>query len=410
MHGRLSKISIQRECAPIRLLRNIIRLDEALAKVGSVLTPRCSTELLPLAHAAGRFAGEPVLASWPVPHFRRSTMDGFAVVARVTTGASEALPALLSLARPDAQGCLAVLTGAPISPPYDAVVMQEYAEQVHSDTIMVTRPVAPGENVMDVGEDVEEGTTLVAAGQCLSPSSIAVLATQGITSVRVKSFKVGIIATGDEVVPLERVPQAGQIRDCNSPYLTSLFASRGLTPVYLGIIRDDEAWLAEALARGLAECDALVLSGGSSAGVLDFTTKAILRLPSAEVLVHGLAVKPGKPTVLAIASGKLVVGLPGHPLSCAVIAHKVAWPLLCQAAGFVPPAEWESIALLSRAVSSVPGRRDFIPVSLEHGVAAPLSAKSAAIQVLSLAQGLLTLPEECEGLSAGARIAVEIWR
>ncbi len=367
-------------------------------------------EAVSLVNAVGRLAAEPVVASWPVPHFRRSTMDGFAVVARVTAGANETLPALLGLARQDAQGCLAVLTGAPIPPPYDAVVMLEYAEQLQGDTVMVMRPVAVGENVMDVGEDVEEGMTLVSAGKYLSPSDIAVLATQGVTQVKVKSFKVGVVSTGDEVVSPEQVPQAGQIRDCNSPYLTALFAGRGLTPVYLGVVRDDEAVLAEVLARGLSECDALVLSGGSSAGALDFTTNAILRLSRAEILVHGLAVKPGKPTVLATAGGKLVVGLPGHPLSCAIIAHKVAWPLLCQAAGFSDPEVWESTAVLSRAVPSVPGRRDFIPVKLERGVATPLLAKSAAIQVLSSAHGLLTLPEECEGLNAGAQAAVEMWR
>ena len=378
--------------------------------MSGALRPRFSTEVLPLDCATGRFAAESVLAAWPVPHFRRSTMDGYAVAARVTNGASETIPTLLNCARQDEQGCLAVLTGAPIPPMYDAVVMQEYVRQVPPATVMVTRPVAPGENVIDVGEDVEEGAAIIEAGEYLSPSRIAVLATQGVTAICVKSFTVGVAATGDEVVSAERVPETGQIRDCNSPYLSALFASRGLRPVSLGIVRDDETLLAEILARSLRECDAVVLSGGSSAGALDFTVKAILRLPGAEVFAHGLAVKPGKPTVLATVDGKLVVGLPGHPLSCAVVAHKVAWPLLCQVAGIVPHRAWEIKAQLSRAVSSVPGRRDFIPVSLERGVATPFMAKSAAIQVLARADGLLTIPEDCEGLNAGAEVAVEIWR
>lgn len=394
----------------IRLLKNITRLDEALERVCGELTPRYSTEVLPLECASGRVAAVSVAAAWPVPHFRRSTMDGFAVTARVTTGASEAIPTLLNRARQDEQGCLAVLTGAPIPPLYDAVVMQEYVRSVPPATVMVTRPVAPGENVMDVGEDVEAGSTLVAEGEYLSPSRIAVLATQGVTTVRVKVFRVGIVASGDEVVSAGQLPGLGQIRDSNSPYLTAYLASRGLAPVNYGIIRDDETLLTEVLAHSLQECDAVVLSGGSSAGALDFTVRAILRLPSAEVLAHGLAVKPGKPTVLAIVGGKLVVGLPGHPLSCAVVAHKVAWPLLCHAAGVIPSRTWEVTAALSRAVASVPGRRDFIPVSLEHGMATPLSAKSAAMGVLARADGLLTIPEDCEGLNAGAQITVEMWR
>lgn len=394
----------------IRLLKNVIRVEAALATVCSVLTPRGATELLPIECASGRVAAESVVASCPVPHFRRSTMDGLAVTARVTTGASETIPALLNRDRQDAQGCVAVLTGAPVPYPYDAVVMQEYVRQVPPATLMVTRPVASGENVMDVGEDVEAGSTLVTEGEYLSPSRIAVLATQGVTAVSVKVFKVGIVATGDEVVSVEQVPGIGQIRDSNSPYLTAYLASRGLAPMNYGIIRDDETLLTEVLAHSLQECDAVVLSGGSSAGALDFTVKAILRLPAAEVLAHGLAVKPGKPTILATVGGKLVVGLPGHPLSCAIVAHKVAWPILCRAAGVIPPRTWEVTAALSRAVASVPGRRDFIPISLERGVATPLLAKSAAIQVLARADGLLTIPEDCEGLNAGAEVAVEIWR
>jgi len=337
-------------------------------------------------------------------------MDGFAVVARGTVGASESVPALLQLGRQDEQGCVAVLTGAAIPFPYDAVVMQEYTERLSDETVLATRPVASGDNVMDVGEDVLAGSLLISPGERLSPSDIAVLATQGVTAVRVRSFTVGIISTGNEVVPIAAAPQVGQIRDCNAHYLAAFCASRGVTSVSLGIVEDDEAELALVLAAGLAQCDALVLSGGSSAGALDFTSQAILRLPAARIAVHGLAIKPGKPTVLATVGGRLIVGLPGHPLSCAVVAHKALWPLVCLAAGLLPPPAWEVEAELSRAVASVPGRRDFIPVRLERGSAIPLMAKSAAIQVLSQADGLLTLPEECEGYNARTRVHVELWR
>lgn len=395
----------------MKLLKNVVRIDEALRIMREELPiAPPNHEVVPLAHAVGRRVAATITATFPVPHFRRSTMDGYAVRARATLGASEVLPAILTPGGKGVDACMAVLTGGAIPEGFDAVVMSEYVEDPGDGTILVTRPVAPMENVMDVGEDVPLGATLLNAGEVISPHHVGVLAAEGISQVPVSVFRVGVLATGNEVVPMEAVPLEGQIRDLNSHLLCALLHQYSFEPHYLSIARDDESELRAVLAEGLDNCDALVMSGGSSAGALDFTERVIMGLPGGKVLVHGLAVKPGKPTILGTASNRLIIGLPGHPLSCAVMAQVVALPLLCHCAGFRASSPARVVATLSRALPSSPGRRDYVPVCIEGHMALPLLAKSAAIEVLAKSDGLLVLDEDCEGLNAGATVTVELWR
>ncbi|KAF0198034.1 MAG: molybdopterin molybdotransferase [Bacillota bacterium] len=394
----------------MRLLQEIWCLEDALREVSRAIIHRSSYKEVPLLESVGRVVAEDILASEPVPHFVRSTMDGYAVRARTTFGASEAMPAMLTLGGAGVYASAPVLTGGAVSDEFDAVVMLEYAELLEDGLLLVSRPVAVGENIMSVGEDVPVNQALVRRGQKLSIRDIAVLSALGHAQVRVRDFKVAVMSSGDEIVPITVVPAIGQVRDINSSLVMGLIRDMGFHADFLGIITDDADLLVSKLVIALATYDAVIISGGSSAGSYDYTARAMQRVGSPGVITHGLSIKPGKPTVLGVAGGKLMIGLPGHPLSCALTAHVVAAPLLATAAEalIVKRAHFELPLLLP--IASVPGRRDIVPVKITQGGICPLFAKSAAIRVLADADGFIEINEQCEGLHAGERVKVEVWR
>jgi len=392
------------------ILKSIWRLDEALAEVKRHLVPVDGHRVLPLEESLGKIAAVDYFATSAIPHFRRSTMDGYAVVAAATSGASESIPAMLNKHSPFPLAWERVLTGEPISAPFDAVVMLEYVEELSDGTILVNRAAAVGENIMEVGEDISIGTMVLGRGGRISSSKIGVLATQGLSHVLVRDFRVAVISSGNEVVPLSCAPRIGEVRDINSHLLVSICRAEGFKAANCGIVKDDPESLNLALVAALKDFDAVLLSGGSSAGAADYTEAAINRLGCPGVLVHGLAVRPGKPTVLGAVDGKPILGLPGHPLSCAVMAEVAVLPLLRYVAGCLEPEIWNQSGELSRSLVSAPGRRDFIPVKLAGRQVVPLLTKSAAIQALAESDGLLIIPEECEGYNTGHEVVVQRWR
>lgn len=394
----------------MRLLKDIWRLNDALNYVKPQLAICSGATDVPLLQGVGHVLGRDMFAGESVPHFDRSTMDGYAVRAGSTLGASEAMPAMLTLGANEVDSCLPVLTGGHIAAGFDAVVMSEYAEQLDDGTVLVYRPVAEGENLMTVGEDITCGTHLFEAGKLITARDVAVLAALGVTEVPVRDFKVAVLSSGNEVIPISVTPSLGQVRDINSHLLIGLVRSMGLSADFLGIIPDNEALLSSALKHSLEDYDAVLISGGSSAGSCDFTSVAINGVASPGVLVHGLSIKPGKPTIIGICQGKLVLGLPGHPLSCAVVAHVLAIPLLAHASHVSMP-EFTTIRLpLLRSLPSAPGRRDYVPVRVEQSGVRPLMAKSAAIRVMAESHGYIEIAEECEGLNTGEMVDVHIWR
>jgi len=393
----------------IHILKKIWRIEDAKDLTKKHITISHKNVMTPLADIVGSIMAEDVLALCNVPHFRRSTMDGYAVVAATTHGASDSLPALLHLGESKLPICARVHTGDFVPTGFDAVIMLEYAEELTDGTVLLSRSVAEGENIMGIGEDIAESSLVLRQGQQVTPHDVGVLAALGLARMKTRDFRVGILSTGNEIVPHTCIPHIGQMRDINSPLLTSLFRAAGFAVQYCGIFRDEELALTKALELALEQYDAIVLSGGSSAGAVDFTERALNNLGLPGVLVHGLAVKPGKPTILGVVRGKLVVGLPGHPLSCAVMAEMVALPLLRYAAGALAALPIGQNAVLARPVASVPGRRDFVPCRLMGQEAAPLQSKSAAIQVLAASQGLLVIPEDCEGYGAGTVVNVQLW-
>ncbi len=306
---------------------DVVTPEEALRRFQAHVPICTGTERVQLKEALGRVTSEDVHSPGDLPSFPRSTMDGYAVRAADTFGASESIPAYLNLAGEVPMGRPAgitlsvgdaakVHTGSMLADGADAVVMVENTHQVDASTIEVVRPVAPGENVIQVGEDVKSGDLLIQAGQWLRPQDIGGLSAVGITELAVcLRPKVAILSTGDEVVHPDAEVSPGQIRDINTYTIAGLARQAGAIPVPLGIVPDDYGQLVEAVRRGLEEGDLVIISAGSSVSTRDMTAQVISSLGEPGILVHGISIKPGKPTILAVVDGKPIVGLPGNPVS-----------------------------------------------------------------------------------------------
>jgi molybdopterin molybdotransferase len=375
--------------------------------------------------AAGRFPARDVLSPEDLPALPRSGMDGYAVQARDTFGATETNPGYLDLdgdlaitavrAAPLEPGrCVRVVTGSSLPPGADAVVMVEHTQDLGAGTIEIRRAVAPGENMMQAREDAAAGQPVLPAGTLMRPAEIGLLAALGLSEVLVRRRpRVAILSTGDEIVPVAAKPRPGEIRDANAPALAAMCAQWGALPLAMGIVRDETDSIAEALHEALARADAVFLSGGSSVGVRDLTIEALDLLQDTRVLVHGLAVSPGKPTILARSGGKAVWGLPGQTASAQVVMHVFGCPFLSHLAGdshaFSRPRP-QTQAVLARNVASRQGREDYVRVRLEaeggRVLAHPVLGKSGLLKTLVQAQGLMRIPAGLEGLEAGSTVRV----
>jgi molybdopterin molybdotransferase len=394
----------------------------AEARAGFRPAHRTDTETVPLAEALRRVPAGVVSSPAALPGFARSTVDGFAVRAADTFGASDGLPSYLDLlgtvrmgAAPDVAvrpgGCIAVPTGAALPDGADAVVMVEFTAETMPGTIEVTRPVAAGAGLVRADEDVVAGAPLVPGGRPLRPAELGLLAAAGVTSVPVhRRPRVAIVSTGDEVVPPDTAALGpAQVRDATASALAGLVADAGGVPVYAGIVADERGALEKTLAGLLDDSDLVVVSAGSSVGARDETTGAVSALGT--VWCHGLAIKPGKPTLLAECRGVPVVGLPGNPLSALVVFRLVGVPLVWSLAGCtaVPP-EPSTRARLSRNLASAAGRLDVVQVRVSDGVAEPLFGPSALLSVLTRADGYVVVPEPATGLDSGTDVEVILYR
>jgi molybdopterin molybdotransferase len=383
---------------------------------------RTAVEDVPLSGALHRVPAAEVLSPAALPGFTKSTVDGYAVRAADTYGASDGLPSYLDLlgavrmgAAPDVAvrqgGCVAMPTGGVLPDGADAVVMVEYTAETMPGTIEVTRPVAPGVGLVRAAEDVATGARLVPAGRPLRAPDLGLLAAAGVTTVAVhRRPRVAIISTGDEVVPPSTVElSAGQVRDATASALAGLVADAGGEPVIAGIVSDEPGVLADKLTEVLPAADLVVVSAGSSVGARDETAAAVAAV--GKVWCHGLAIKPGKPTLLADCGGIPLIGLPGNPLSALVVFGQVGVPLLWRLCGCQTPPPAPSIrARLSRDLASAAGRLDVVQVRLCDGVAEPVFGPSALLSVLTRADGYVIVPEPATGLGAGTEIQVILYR
>ncbi len=399
---------------------------DALARFLEHLPPRGQAETVPLPEALDRVTAEALRAPVSVPAFARSIMDGYAVRAQDTFGASATLPAYLTVAGEVSMGAepgfalkagqaALVHTGGMLPAGADAVVMVELTQTAREGEIEVLRAAAPGENVLQVGDDIRAGAELVPAGHWLRAQDLGGLAALGITQVAVaRRPRVALLATGDEVVPPEAAPALGQVRDVNSSAVGGQIQRAGGVPIRAGIAPDRYDVLKAMAQAALAEADMLVLSAGSSVSVRDMTADVINELGQPGLLVHGVALKPGKPAILAVCAGKPVVGLPGNPVSAMVVADLFVVPAILRLLGCqTPPARSTVRARLTHNVPSQAGRLDYTPARLVERAgetwAEPVFGKSNQIFTLVFADGMLVTPADANGLSAGAWVDVRLF-
>ncbi len=383
-------------------------------------THRTGTETVALDQACGRVPAQAIRTREALPGFDRSSVDGYAVRAADTFGASDAVPAYLRLAgavrmgQPAdhtlaAESAIAVPTGGMIPPGADAVVMVEHTQEAMPGTIEVVRPVAPGEGIVRRDEDLAPGDTVVRPGRPLRPQDVAVLAACGIVELNVHAAPVvTIIATGDEVDPPETAElPAGHVRDALSLSLGALVREAGGEPQPPLIIADDRETLNQELALAVGANDVVVICAGSSVGARDVTAAAVAALPGSELWCHGLAIKPGKPTLLAHRDGRPIIGLPGNPRSALAVFRLIGMPLVRRAGGWTEPPNAGTIrARLARDLPSAAGRLDIVEVRLSDGSAEPIFGPSALLSVLTAADGYLILDQDATGLAAGEQVEV----
>jgi len=385
---------------------------------------RTPAETVPLAEALHRVPTAPVTARHALPGFARSTVDGYAVRAADTYGVSEGLPGYLEVigavrmgAGPEVTvgpGTVASMpTGGVLPPGADAVVMIEYTQEAMPGTIEVVRPVAPGDGVVRADEDAPPGAVLVPPGRPLRAQDLGMLAAAGVTGVTVHARpRVTVLSTGDEVVPPGTATlRPGQVRDASAVALAAMVTEAGGEPAYGGIVPDDPERLESALRAALAASDLVVISAGSSVGARDETAGVVRRLGQPGIWCHGLAIRPGKPTLLADCDGVPVIGLPGNPRSALVVFRLLGIPLVRLVGGCtVPPAEPVVRARLARDLASAAGRLDVVQVRVRDGTATPIFGLSALLSVLTAADGYVIVPEEATGLDAGAEVEVTLYR
>ncbi|MEW6718380.1 MAG: gephyrin-like molybdotransferase Glp [Chloroflexota bacterium] len=397
---------------------HLVSRQEALRLLLNRMVCEPEPEEVDVSQALGRVTFTPLAAPQALPAFDRSTVDGYAVIAEDTHAASESLPVYLSLIGEILMGemaeislskgqCALIHTGGMLPPGADAVVMVEHTQPARPGEVEVLRAVSRGENVILKGEDIAAGQEAIPKGVRLHPAEIGGVMGMGITRVSVsKPPRVGIISSGDEIISPSQMPGPGQVRDVNSYTLAALVTQAGGVSV-LHEIAPDRSEVLESLAKkALQDCQALVITAGSSASTRDITAEVINRLGKPGVLVHGVNLRPGKPTILALCDGKPVIGLPGNPVSALVIGLLFVVPVIEALLGLTHPGVRPQVfARLKTNLPSQVGREDWVPVRLssqgEGYTAEPIFYKSNLIFTLVRAEGLLRVPPEVSGLQAG---------
>ncbi len=401
----------------------VVSLEKAAALVAEAFgNLGGGVERIALENACGRVIACDVVAEEGVPPFDRTTVDGFAVCAADTFGCSDALPALLTLAGEVLMGvdpdcacepgtCVRIPTGGQLPAGADAVVMLEYCEEYGDGTIGVARPVAPGDNIVFKNDDIMPGEVLIPSGTKLCAHHIGTLASLGVIEVDVRvPMRVGIISTGDEIVDVAQTPVASQMRDVNAPMLAAAVEACGGRAVRFPIVPDEYEALLAVVGNALELADVIIVSGGSSAGQKDNTARVLSAY--GELLFHGIAVKPGKPTMCADVGGKPVFGLPGHPVAAYFTFLELVAPLLGGGWGHREARRSRRAvkAALDAAVPSNHGRSEFVAVRLSSAdgvlVASPIRGKSGLISQLSCADGYFVIDRNQEGLAAGSEVEI----
>jgi molybdopterin molybdotransferase len=399
------------------LFLQVVSVSTAIEEIRN-LAVRRGDETVNLVDALHRILAEDIHADGDIPGFTRSVVDGYAVRAADTTGSSDTIPSIFPLRGRVSMGvsagthiksgeCIYVPTGGILPEGADAVVMIEHAEPIGKE-ILVKKPVAHGENVLFFNEDFSSGDIVCKRGRRLSPQDIGVLAAAGCIDVPVVGIpKVGILSTGNELVPVNVRPLPGQVRDVNSFVVASFVREQGCAPVFYGIVPDDREALRSALDNAASKCDAVLISGGSSKDDRDMVAAIIKE--EGTVLIHGIAISPGKPTIIGRYGNIPVIGLPGHPASAFIVLVAIIRYLFAGMTGNTDSGLRSVQASLGQNVSSSKGREDYVRVVVRDGVATPLFGKSGLLNTLVKSTGVIRIPAESEGLETGTLVEVIVW-
>ena len=396
------------------MMLDVLPLEDAVELVKSLCSPIARRERVPLSAVPGRVLAEDVRSPETVPAFCRSTMDGWAVAAADVFGAMESSPVPLIAKGEVKMGeetrlrlspgeCVKIPTGGMLPENADAVVPVEYTE-TDPAAILVYKGVSPFQYVVRPGEDVSAGDVLRKAFSRLTPADAGAFAAAGIAQAEVIARpRVGVLSTGNELTSDPGPLPPGKVRDVNSSLLSAWLQKNGCVPSCCGIIPDEETAFIESLVKAAEENDLVLLSGGSSAGEADLTAKVLKKIGS--LLAHGIAMKPGKPTVIGTVGKTPVFGLPGHPAACFFVAEALVRPALEVLSGAGLPQR-KCAAVLSENVGSNHGREEFLCVRLENGTAYPVYGKSGVLTQLSASDGYIRIPRDAEGLRKGETVAV----
>ncbi|MGE0086781.1 MAG: gephyrin-like molybdotransferase Glp [Desulfococcaceae bacterium] len=403
---------------------NVKDIQEVLSLRG--MFPETETEEISLDDALGRVLALDMVSESDLPDFRRSTVDGYAIRAASAFGASEGSPAFLTVKGTILMGqtpdfsvktgeAARIATGGMLPEGADSVVMIEHTEILDEKAIEVCKSAAPGQHVIEIGEDFRKDESILFRGQKIRAAEAGLLAAFGQERVRVfRKPVISIISTGDEVVPVQQKPGRGQIRDINTHTLAALVRESGAEALCFGIVRDNYDELLRTCTQALNRSDMVLISGGSSVGTRDFTIEVLSALADSEILVHGISVSPGKPTILAKVGHKAFWGLPGHAVSAMVVFISIVRPFVRHISGIAPEYE-RSVRIragLSRNLASAQGRTDFVRVRLREKDgetwAEPILGKSGLISTMVRADGLIEIGRDTEGLNKGETVWVMI--
>ncbi|HLN88137.1 MAG TPA: gephyrin-like molybdotransferase Glp [Candidatus Limnocylindrales bacterium] len=398
--------------------QDALRLLLAIAPVG--------VEKISSVHGRGRVLAEDLFSAVDLPHFHRAAMDGYAVKAKDTFGASQSLPTYLKLAGVVEMGkeakqslgngdAIRISTGGMMPAEADAVVMVEYTDETDGGLVEIHRGVSPWQNVIQIGDDIKRGELVFSQGRRLRAHDLGALTGVGISSIAVyKRPRVALISTGDEIVDVDTEPGPGQVRNINQHSLAGLIEEVGGELRDWGVIRDDREPLTKAIGEGLAWADLVLLSGGSSMGAKDIALETILSFPDSQFIFHGISIAPGKPTIFAKACGKPILGLPGYPVSALVIFDLFGAPMVRRLGGenadVLQRLPRTLRAKLKTNIASQIGREDYVRVTLEQDgaqfIATPLPSKSGAIFTLVKADGMVRIEMNQDGLEQGEEVEV----
>lgn len=399
--------------------QKLTSVDEALKKWFDVLKiKKPEAELVLLDKTLNRVLAEDVIAKENLPRFDRSAVDGYALSAETTLGASQFKPVSFKLVESDvidSQQVKRIWTGNPLPKGADATVMIENTRK-DDDTVKVEVQLAPGDNVVKTGEDVKKDELIITAGTRLNPYHLALLAAFGEDQVSVtKKPRIAVLATGNELASVDSKPAANQIYESNRTLISAMCLELDSEPIDLGIARDDLNEIIQKIKRGLSEADVVITTGGTSVGGLDLVPDAVNEFGKPGIIVHGIAMRPGMPTALAMLEDKPVMVLSGNPVAAIIGFEVFVRPLICRLLGMKQVQQRPIVkALMTRRVSSALGRKTFVRVKVfeKNGeiFAEPVSARgSGAISTMTRGNGFVVVTEDREGVAENELVTVRLF-